>query len=60
MSDKVKALQDKVNELKSSIFIIDMIDRWTKADSELYDKLNNELKQVQELLAKELLKVLDN
>lgn len=52
----VEQLKQKVEELKESIFAIDMIDRWTQHNEEMWDKYHEELKQVQDLLAKELLK----
>ncbi len=53
---KIEKLQQKVEELKEAIFLIDMIDTWTQHNEEMWEKYHEELNQVKDLLAKELLK----
>lgn len=48
---KVKELQKRIEELEKTLFYIDMIDRWTREDSESYDKYSKELAEVKQLLA---------
>lgn len=52
---KESELITKINELENKLFMIDMVDRWTNKDRELYDKFSKELKE-----AKEQLKQLKN
>lgn len=52
----IKELQEKIDKLEEVIFHLDLIDHWTSNDSELFDKYNEELRQLKELVIKELTK----
>lgn len=58
-NDKVNKLKDKIKELENCIFCIDMIDRWTGKEQELYNKYNKELKTLKDLLIEELTKTIN-
>lgn len=57
--DKVNKLKDKIKELENCIFYIDMVDRWTGKEQELYNKYNKELKTLKDLLIEELTKTIN-
>lgn len=42
MDEKTQLIKE-IEELKERRFMIDMIDRWTKEDTELYQKINQEI-----------------
>lgn len=42
MDEKAQLLKE-VEELQEERFLVDMIDRWTKEDTERYQKLNQEI-----------------
>jgi hypothetical protein len=50
MNNKVQELKNKIEDLEKTIFYLEMVDRWTRQDFELYDKYNKELKELKELL----------
>jgi hypothetical protein len=50
MNNKVQELKNKIEDLEKTIFYLEMVDRWTIQDFELYDKYNKELKELKELL----------
>ncbi len=52
----IKELQERIDKLEEVIFHLDLIDHWTSNDSELFDKYNEELRQLKELVIKELTK----
>lgn len=52
----IKELQERINRLEEVIFNLDLIDHWTSKDSELFSKYNEELRQLKELVIKELTK----
>lgn len=52
--ERIKTLKGKIESLKDSLFLINMIDHWTRQDEELYDKYSDELKELQDLLIQEI------
>lgn len=52
----IKELQERIDRLEEVIFNLDLIDHWTSKDSELFSKYNEELRQLKELVIKELTK----
>lgn len=52
----IKELQERIDRLEEIIFNLDLIDHWTSKDSELFSKYNEELRQLKELVIKELIK----
>lgn len=52
----IKELQERIDKLEEIIFHLDLIDHWTSNDSELFDKYNEELRRLKELVIKELTK----
>ena len=50
----VKELQEKISQLKNIIFNLNLIDHWTREDTELFEKYNKELTQLKELVINEL------
>ena len=50
----VKELQEKISQLENIIFSLDLIDHWTRKDTELFEKYNKELTQLKELVINEL------
>lgn len=53
---KLETLKNKIAELESTIFLLDMVDHWTREQSELADKYNKELINLKELVIEELTK----
>ena len=53
----IKELKTKIKELEESIFYLNMVDHWTREDSELSDKYHQELARLKDLLLEELTKV---
>ena len=49
-----KELQEKISQLENIIFSLDLIDHWTREDTELFEKYNKELTQLKELVINEL------
>ena len=52
----VKELQEKISQLENIIFSLDLIDHWTRKDTELFEKHNKELTQLKELVINELIR----
>ena len=52
----IKELQEKIDQLENIIFNLDLIDHWTKKDTELFEKYNKELRQLKELVINELIR----
>lgn len=52
----IEQLKQRIEELKESIFSIEMVDKWTQQDEKMWDKYHEELQQIKNLLTKELLK----
>lgn len=50
----IKELQERIDQLESIIFNLDLIDHWTSKDTELFEKYNKELRQLKELVINEL------
>ena len=53
-NEKIESLKNKIEELETSLFYINMIDHWTDKDKELYDKYYKELQEIKDLLVKEI------
>ena len=53
---EIEKLKKKIEELENHIFIIDMIDKWTKENEKKYEELQEQLQKAKLLLAEELLK----
>ena len=49
-------VKERIGKLEQLIFTIDMIDRWTQKDAQLFDKYNKELKELKDLLINEIVK----
>ena len=45
-------IENKISKVKESLFLINMVDRWTPQDAEDYKELTKELKQLEETLLK--------
>lgn len=54
---KVQELKRKIEELENTLFFINMIDHWTKADQEAYDKYYQQITELKRLLVEEIAKV---
>ena len=52
----VKELQEKISQLENIIFSLDLIDHWTRKDTELFEKYNKELTQLKKLVINELIR----
>ena len=52
----VKELQEKISQLKNIIFNLNLIDHWTREDTELFKKYNKELTQLKKLVINKLTK----
>ena len=52
----IKELQEKISQLENIIFSLDLIDHWTREDTELFEKYNKELTQLKELVINELIR----
>ena len=50
----IKELQERISQLENIIFSLDLIDHWTRKDTELFKKYNKELTQLKELVINEL------
>lgn len=50
----IKELQERISQLENIIFSLDLIDHWTRKDTELFEKYNKELAQLKELVINEL------
>ena len=50
----IKELQERISQLENIIFSLDLIDHWTREDTELIEKYNKELTQLKELVINEL------
>lgn len=51
---RVEELKRKIEELEDTLFYIDMIDHWTQKDKEHYNKYSKQIKELKELLIKEI------
>ena len=51
---KIQKLELKIEELKENIFQVEMIDRWTQRNEEMWENYHQELRQVEQQLEKEL------
>ena len=51
---KIQKLELEIEELKENIFQVEMIDRWTQHNEEMWENYHQELKQVEQQLEKEL------
>ena len=51
---KIQKLELKIEELKENIFQVEMIDRWTQHNEEMWENYHLELRQVEQQLEKEL------
>lgn len=51
---KIQKLELKIEKLKENIFQVEMIDRWTQHNEEMWENYHQELKQVEQQLEKEL------
>ena len=51
---KIQKLELKIEELKEDIFQVEMIDRWTQHNEEMWENYHQELRQVEQQLEKEL------
>lgn len=40
-------LEKRLELLKTNLFLIDMIDRWSEEDSKRYDELSKEIKEIE-------------
>lgn len=54
---KIKELKRKIEELENTLFFINMIDHWTREDSEAYDKYSKQITELKRLLVEEVAKV---
>ena len=52
----IKELQERISQLENIIFSLDLIDHWTREDTELFEKYNKELTQLKELVINELIR----
>ena len=50
----IKELQERISQLENIIFSLDLIDHWTRKDTELFERYNKELTQLKELVINEL------
>jgi len=50
----IKELQERISQLENIIFSLDLIDHWTRKDTELFEKYNKELTQLKDLVINEL------
>ena len=53
-NNKVEELKKKIEDLEETLFFIDMIDHWTKEDSESYDKYSKQVQELKQLLIEEI------
>ena len=53
-NSRVEELKRKVEELEDTIFLIEMIDHWTREDEESFDKYSKELREIKNLLTEEI------
>lgn len=51
---KVEELKNKIEDLETTLFYIEMIDHWTRKDEELYDKYSQEINNLKAMLVKEI------
>lgn len=51
---KVEELKRKIEDLEETLFYIEMIDHWTREDSEIYDKYSKQIKELKALLVQEI------
>ena len=51
---KVEELKRKIEDLEKTLFYIEMIDHWTREDSETYDKYSKQIKELKALLVQEI------
>ena len=51
---KVEELKRKIEDLEETLFYIEMIDHWTRRDSEMYDKYSEQIKELKALLVQEI------
>ena len=51
---KIQKLELEIEELKENIFQVEMIDRWTQHNEEMWENYHQELRQVEQQLEKEL------
>ena len=51
---KIQKLELKIEELKENIFQVEMIDKWTQHNEEMWENYHQELRQVEQQLEKEL------
>ena len=53
---RVEELKRKIEDLEETLFYIEMIDHWTREDSEMYDKYSKQIKELKALLVQEIVK----
>ena len=51
---KIQKLELKIEELKENIFQVEMIDKWTQHNEEMWENYHQELRQAEQQLEKEL------
>lgn len=51
---KVEELKRKIEDLEETLFCIEMIDHWTRENSEMYDKYFEQIKELKALLVQEI------
>ena len=51
---RVEELKRKIEDLEETLFYIEMIDHWTREDSESYEKYSKQIKKLKALLVQEI------
>ena len=52
---RIEELKRKIEDLEETLFYINMIDHWTREDSECYDKYSKQIKELKEQLVQEVI-----
>ena len=52
---KVEELKRKIEDLEETLFYIEMIDHWTREDSEIHEKYSKQIKELKALLVQEII-----
>ena len=52
---KVEELKRKAEELEETIFLIEMIDHWTRENEESFENYSKELKEIKNLITEEII-----
>ena len=52
---RVEELKRKIKDLEETLFYIEMIDHWTREDSEIYEKYSKQIKELKALLVQEII-----